>query len=143
MEYLIGSLVALASVAIVSKIFKKVSSKDFIISFRYSQSYLHSLILPVMPFIDDDLENGIPTQSKNHYNKSNLKVLFSNNKAYWIKDNIFYNADVQNGIVLQETTSKVDIMGMDKVQLNKMSFIVEKLTGGAGNDSWNPGDKGL
>ena len=143
MEYLVGSLVAMVGMAILSRVFKKVPLKEFNVQFRYSQSYLHDLMLPIMPLVNYEIDSKTPTQSKKHYNSFNLKVLFSNNKAYWIKDNIFYNADVQDGIVLQETTSKVDIMGMDRVQLDKMSFIVEQLTEGTENDSWNSGNKDL
>jgi hypothetical protein len=32
------------------------------------------------------------TQSINHYDKVNVKVIILDNNAYWIKDNVFYKA---------------------------------------------------
>jgi hypothetical protein len=68
------------------------------------------------------------TQMSKHYKQSEVRVLFVDNKAYWISNNSFYSADLEDGIVNQNTTKVVDIMGMDKVELDKMSFIVEMLT---------------
>ena len=34
------------------------------------------------------------TQSKKHYDKTNVKVIILDNQAYWIKDNIFYKAPI-------------------------------------------------
>ena len=66
------------------------------------------------------------------------------NQAYWIKDSIFYMADMSNdGGVDKDTTRRVDTMTMDKVQLKKMMFIIEKLTEGLENDSWNSGNEGV
>ena len=59
--------------------------------------------------------------------------------AYWIKDNVFYEADVVDGDVDKKTARQVDTMAMDKVQLNKMMSIVEKLTEGTHNDYWDSG----
>lgn len=67
-------------------------------------------------------------------------MLTTETQAYWIKNNTVYVAEIENGIVLNETTKVVDIMGMDKVQLDEMMFIIEKLTEGNINDNWNPGN---
>jgi hypothetical protein len=52
-------------------------------------------------------------------------------QAYWIRSNVFYTADLNEmGLVDFDSARPVDTMTMSKVQLDKMSFIVEKLTEG-------------
>jgi hypothetical protein len=70
------------------------------------------------------------SQLTKHYNKMFLKVVVQGTKAYWIKDNVFYVADVnEDGQVDKENAKQVDTMSMDKVELSNMMEIVEKLTG--------------
>lgn len=80
-------------------------------------------------------------QSKNHYDKNNVKVIIVDNSAYWIKDNIFYTAPMVNQLIDKESAHEVDIMGMSKVQLDKMLFIMDKLREGINDDSRGSGDK--
>lgn len=68
------------------------------------------------------------TQMSKHNKQTEVRVLFLENKAYWIANNSFYSADLEDGTVNQNTAKVVDIMAMDKVELDKMSFIVEMLT---------------
>lgn len=64
-----------------------------------------------------------------------MRVLFVEDKAYWIKDNSVYSANVFDGIVDEESAFKLDIMGMDAVELKEISFIVEKLTEGVDDEN--------
>lgn len=80
------------------------------------------------------------TQSKIHYDKSNVKVIIFDNNAYWIKDNTFYKAPLVNELIDKESTEQVDTMGMNKVQLDKMLFIMDKLREGVSDDSRGSGD---
>lgn len=70
----------------------------------------------------------IKTQSLDHYNKTSVKVIISNDQAYWIRDGQFFVADIIDGIIDQDSTKIVDTMSMDKIQLEHITFIVEKLT---------------
>ena len=69
-----------------------------------------------------------PTQSSDYAKKNSIKVMFIQDKAYWIKDNQLYTADVVNGEVDKFTTKEVDTMTMNDVELKNTMFIVEKLT---------------
>ena len=64
------------------------------------------------------------------FDAKSTRVLIIDNEAYWIKNNTVFMAEVINGEVEKETTREVDTMAMDKVQLKKMIFIVEKLKEG-------------
>lgn len=78
---------------------------------------------------------NVRTQSKSHYDKSNLKVIIFDNNAYWIKDNIFYSAPMIDQFIDKENVEQVDTINMDKVQLDKMLFIMDKLREGINDES--------
>jgi hypothetical protein len=81
------------------------------------------------------------TQSTKHYDKTNIKVIIVDNNAYWIKDNIFYKAPLVNELIDKDSAEQVDTISMDKVQLDKMLFIMDKLREGINDDSRGSGDK--
>ena len=81
------------------------------------------------------------TQSKLHYDKTNIKVIIFDNDAYWIKDNIFYKAPLVDELIDKEAAEQVDTIHMDKVQLDKMLFIMDKLREGINDDSRGSGNE--
>lgn len=81
------------------------------------------------------------TQSTIQHDKTNIRVIILDNNAYWIKDNMFYKAPLVNELIDKESAEQVDTMGMDKVQLDKMLFIMDKLRDGKSHDSGSTGDK--
>lgn len=139
MDFLIGALVALAALFVVSKFILSESEikKTMIPKIVYRQSHLYNLIKPAIDYVD---RTQLPiTQSYKHEMSTKLRVVFADDIAYWIKDNAFYQADVVDGLVDESTTKVVDTMGMDKVELNKMIFIVQQLTEGMTNDGSSTG----
>ncbi len=67
--------------------------------------------------------------------------MFTQSHAYWISNNSVYRANLnENGLIVQESSEVLDMMGMDKVQLDEMMLIVEKLTEGKNSDYWNSGN---
>jgi hypothetical protein len=80
------------------------------------------------------------SQSRMHYDKTNIKVIILDNNAYWIKDNIFYKAPIINELIDKDSAEQVDTIHMDKVQLDKMLFIMDKLREGMSDDSRSAGD---
>lgn len=84
-----------------------------------------------------------PTQSKRHFENSTMRVLFIEDKAYWIKNNALYVAEIRDGEVDESSAIQVDTMAMNKVELDKTIFIVEKLREGLTNDFGYPGDTKL
>ena len=80
------------------------------------------------------------TQSSNHYKKTNIRVIILDKKAYFIKDGGFYSAEMDGDLVDKQTATLVDTMGMDKIQLDKMLFIMDQLRDGENNDSGYSGN---
>ncbi len=107
----------------------------------WSQSRSYELIKSAI----DLAENGIPpkklvSQASKLYDKTHIRIIIFNDSAYWIKDNVFYTAEVVDGNVDEASAKVVDTMTMDKVQLDTMAFIVDKLTEGTADDYRNSGD---
>lgn len=138
MEYLIGATVGILSVFILAKIFTKRPDQP-VMKLKYRQSHIFEIIgvpalVPPGFYDKKDLE----TQSAKFFDSRYQKILFFKGRAYWIKDNSIYTANLINGIVDEKSTKTLDIMSMSKVELDDMIFIVDKLNEGQSkNDSGN------
>ena len=106
-----------------------------------SQAYVHNLIKPALPVLEILNKKEITTQSLKHNESRFTKVLILESTAYWISENKVYSANIEDNHIDTDTTSVVDIMGMDKIQLDKMIFIIDKLTEGMDNDRSDSGNK--
>jgi hypothetical protein len=139
MEYLIGSLTTLIAIAVVANMFvtKNLSLPKRIV-IRQSQSHLFSLISHAIDTANNKFLPG-PTQSTKHYDNSHIRVIFFEDKAYWISNNTFYESNRTDEGGDEKSTKAVDIRGMDTVQVDKMMFIVEQLTRGLKNDGSDSG----
>lgn len=67
------------------------------------------------------------SQSKKHISKHMLRVMVIENKAYWVKDSVFFVAEADGGNVLHNTAKQVDTLNMSKADIDKMMFILDKL----------------
>jgi hypothetical protein len=139
-EFIIGFAVALAAIFVIKRFLfnDKLLNEIKRPKFAYRQSHIFSLISPALPYLNIQ-SNKSPTQSMLNNQKNQQRMIFTEDKAYWIKDNAFYEAKVVDGEIDKENAKVVDTMAMDKVELDKMIFIVEKLTEGIKNDFGNPG----
>ena len=70
------------------------------------------------------------TQTTDYVSKTSIRAIVVDNQMYWISDNAFYTATLVDGNIEENSTRLVDTMTMDKVQLEKMIFIVDKLREG-------------
>lgn len=139
MEYLIGSFTTFALVMLMS-FFKKENVEKQKVTVRYSQSHIFDLVRPLLPpIINSPIKKRI-SQSTKYEEKTNIRVLIIDNVAYWVKENVFYKAEVMNNGVDSETTQVVDTIGMDSVELDKMLFIMDRLREGLDSDSGSTGN---
>jgi hypothetical protein len=134
MEYFLGSAITMIAMFITTRLIlpRKLNAK--VNNFRYSQSHIHTLIMPLIPDIKS-YKKKIITQSSKHDERVNIKVVIFDNKAYFVKDGSFYSADMDGNFIDRQTATVVDTIGMDKVQLDKMLFIMDQLRDGKKNDS--------
>ena len=105
----------------------------------FTQSSLHEMIKPLLPQDIFKVENK-KTQSYEYEKRTNVRVIILDGMAYWIKDNQFYQSNINEQGIDKENSRVVDTMGMDKVQLDKMLFIMDKLREGLSNDSGDSGE---
>lgn len=136
MEYLLGSFTTFALLIFFSMLFKNSINKNNINknSIKYSQSHIFMHIKPLLPDMSN-IKKIKNTQSLDYEKKINVKIIILDNYAYWIKENQFYKAEIVNNLIDPDTTTTVDTIGMDSIQLDKMLFIMDKLREGLDNDS--------
>lgn len=141
MEYISGFILAFVLIYFLAKFQIKynILQENTIKPIRYSQSHIHSLIFPLLPK-GIKIKKPKKTQSTIHEAKNNIKVIIMDNSAYWIKDNTFFTADMCiDGTVNKDSTRRVDTDNMNKVQLDKMLFIIDRLREGTLDDSGSAG----
>lgn len=128
MEYFITILLTSISIWYIIKIVSRSGWKN--INYPvYSQSAIHNRIRFYMPKIIVEKEK-IMSQSEKHISNNMIKIIVIDEKAYWIKDNTFYTAEMKNGVVLAETVQQIDTSKMSKDELDKMLAIVDNLNNG-------------
>ena len=122
----------------------KILNKKRIKSFnknKYRQSDIYEIIKDIIPKQKLNKTKCI-TQSEKHIQKNMLKVVITNDKAYWTLDNVFYTADAVNGRVDEDTVVPLDFEDMSKTELDKMLSILDDLKQGVEpNDSGSSGNK--
>ena len=142
MEFLLGSVATILAIMVLRFAILKDLVKNPKISIKYSQSHIYEI---TKEFIPDELffKKQRDTQSKSHEKSMYTRVVFLDNEAYWIKNNALFVADMEEGVVAENTARVVDTMGMDKVQLEKVIYIVDILNEGNQNDSGYTRDNGV
>jgi len=122
MEYFLGSAITMIAMFVTTRLisFNKVDNKKDIP--RYSQSHIHMLILPLLPEIRKYKKKMI-TQSSKHEERTNVKVVIMDNKAYFIKNGTFYCADMHGTEIDGANATSVDTMAMDKVLMTTKFFL--------------------
>lgn len=141
MEYNIGIVLILFISGISYFVINKIMMHKYnnLNNIKFTQSYIYTLMSQHMPKIDQDLP-FFAGQVNNDDDRDSIKVIIIDNSAYWIKDNTFYTAFVDDsGMVDKDTTRVVDTMTMDAVELDKMLFIMDRLREGLTNDSGGSG----
>lgn len=138
MELLLGSILTVITLAIANRILKPKVEEASKAKLVYTQSHVYSLIAPLMAQMPAKIIRK-DTQATTFLKKTYVRVVIVDNDAYWIKDNALYTAVVIDGMVDKETTRRVDTMSMDKVQLDKTMYVVEKLREGLNNEDSGAG----
>lgn len=133
MEYFLAiGLTLLAAWSIIRLNGYKVSKT--LTNIKYRQSDIHESIRTLIPKKLNNKEK-IESQSAKHAANTMIKIIVIDSKAYWVKDNVFYSADTDNGDIVSPTAEPVDISTMSKKDIDKMLFILDNLRKGIQNDS--------
>jgi hypothetical protein len=139
MEYFLAiGLTLLAAWSIIRLNGYKVSKT--LTNIKYRQSDIHESIRTLIPKKLNNKEK-IESQSAKHAANTMIKIIVIDNRAYWVKDNVFYSADTDNGDIVSPTAEPVDISTMSKKDIDKMLFILDNLRKGIQNDSGSSGNE--
>jgi hypothetical protein len=137
MEYFAGSIVTLVTMYIVAKLVNHPKNNMKSVKTNFSQSRQHELVRDFLPLIPS---KPVITQSIKYQQSQYTRIFFIGDDAYWIEDQRVYTAKFEDGRVDQENKKTVDMTSIDKVELEKMIFVVERLTEGLSDDSGNSGN---
>lgn len=139
MEFLLGVVLAFLAILFTRKfvLTEDVLEETAIASVVYRQSHIRLLTQAAGQYLFSPPPRA--TQSRKILEKNQTRIVFSEDTAYWIKNNMFLQAALVNGEIDDSTTKVVDTIAMDRVELDKMAFIVQKLTEGITNDGGHSG----
>lgn len=127
-EYLIGTVMSIGIIYFVGRRSLRSVKIDRMPSVRHRQSHIFEIVKPLLPPLDLAKKKRVLTQAQKYDKTVNVKVIILGNKAFWIKDNTLFMANITDDGIDKESASEVDTMGMSKVELDKMLFIVDQLT---------------
>jgi thymidine kinase len=122
--------------------FNRYKVSKILMNVRYSQSDIHQTIRSIVPKKTNN-KKEIESQSARHAADTMIKIIVIDNKAYWVKDNVFYFSETNNGDIVNVTAKPVEISNMSKQDIDKMLFILDNLRKGNVNDSSSAGNEQL
>lgn len=101
------------------------------VKLRQSNSIQYLILAGVLDYTTFDYGERKPlkTQATDFHDRIALKILILDDRAYWIEHSALYQADVINGQMDPSSTKVIDTMVLDGVELEKIIFVVDKLTG--------------
>ena len=142
MDFLMGSITTLVVAYFVARLVIRERQKISFVFPRYNQSHNHQLLSPLTQYttLEEYVESlKIKTQATDHFDSKHTRLVIMDDYAYWIKNNRLWCAQFNGQGIDENSTKEVDTMGMDKVELNKMITVVDKLTEGKQNDGGSTG----
>lgn len=140
MEYFLGGIFTFVILLVANRVLREPIKKSQQAQIKYTQSHIYSLLSPLLQFVPEDKPRN-PTQATKYIENSYVRVLVIEGSAYWIKDNALFTAEIVDGAVDKSSTKRVDTMTMDKVELDKTLFIVEKLREGLDDENGGTGKR--
>lgn len=130
MEFFIGSIVTLFGLYLFRKGVTPIINKKTV-SVRYNQSTIHEITRGYAKFDAPLFPKTKNSQAHNYDKKNTTRVIYIDNQAWWIESGLLTVADIdEDGQIDYNSKKGVDTYTMDKIQLDKTMFIVEKLTEG-------------
>jgi len=126
MEYFLGVATTLTCMFFLNMQVSKLFAKKIPIP-QFTQSRSFNLTKQaIISIINDGSKQK--TQSSEYLNKHNKKGIVFDKTVYWIDNGFLVSAEIENGKIDYNTQKRVDTHTMDGVELDKIMFIVQKLS---------------
>jgi hypothetical protein len=138
MEFFLGSIITFAYFIIFNRLFNNAANEKIAYAPIFSQSRKIQLIKDYL-IISTTSKQQKNTQSVKHSKRNSIKAFFWEDNVYWIENGYLVTARLAGNQIEETTKKRVDTHSLSKVELDKMIFIVDKLTEGNKNDSGNSG----
>lgn len=94
-----------------------------------SQSSIHNAVKDLLP-TNSELRGEKTTQASINRKQNTIRVVYTpDQKAYWVKQNTFYCADLVNGELDPSSGKPVITEGLSKQEIQKLLIILDNLNG--------------
>ena len=128
MDVFVGAITTLIIIVVINYVANRYFNSSQLPALRYSQLNIYNMIAPYLDMmVADQIPKRQDSQASKYYKANHITMVIAENKAYWIKENQLYVADLDGGSIDKDSAEPVDTMAMDDVQLQKTLIIVEKL----------------
>lgn len=120
---------------ILAILYRRRTKKVLLKRYVYRQTTLHQIAKMVIPK-NEALMFKKPSQHKNYIQNKTVKVITTpDRKAYWVKDNKFYWADVSEGDFNPDLGKEINTESLSKKEMDRLLFILDNLNKDNDNDS--------
>lgn len=92
-------------------------------------------------FLLDIEDKNSVSQIKKRKKEKTTSVVILKDKAYWVKDNVFYIGEAKGGEAIPETGMPINTNTLSDSEISKLLFILDNLKGGKKNDSGSTGNR--
>lgn len=116
----------------------KKQEKKVLPKIKYSQTRIHSIISSLLP---EGIEIKRVSQTTKLKEKNTFRVLVVGPTAYWVNNNVFYQANVEEGEVDKESARAINFTDMDQKEVAKMLDILDHLKNGQRNEGRSTGNQ--
>lgn len=137
MDYLIVVLLTILVSFAILKIVTK-NEQSFLKQLAYRQSDIHNITKHL--YINKNVIKKKETQLTKRMDEEEVKVVLTDDKAYWVADNIFYDADLVDDRPDMSTAKPIDASNMSKEDVDKMLFILDNLDRGNKDERGSTGN---
>jgi len=124
MEYLIGAVFSALLFGSIS-LFVHKTQKVLPTNIKYRQS--HIVYLLSMTEYEENEDDEFYEEEQPGEDQVKYKVVFLEDKAYWLDGSTFFVADARGDTIMTKTKRQVDTMAMSTVELRKIAKVVEAL----------------
>lgn len=137
MDYVIAIVLTIVASFVILKIVTK-NEQSFLKKVLYRQSDIHSITKHLY-------KNTKPIQKKEtqltkRMDSDAVKVVLTDDKAYWVADNVFYDADLVDDRPDMSTAKPIDTNNLSKEDIDKMLFILDNLDRGNKDERGSTGN---
>lgn len=138
MDYFIVVCLTIATSFVILKIVTR-NEIHFLKKMSYRQSDIHNITKSF--YKKNNAVKTKQTQISKRIERDAVKVVLTEDRAYWVAENIFYSAELVNDKPDMSTAKPIDTSNLSKEDLDKMLFILDNLDRGNNHERGSTGNE--